>query len=168
MTNGFTLIELLLVLAVISVMMAIGFAVGAQVKEKTRQTVCVSNLRQIGQALTMYRQDYPDSFYFLPIGLRDLSPRYITDKRIFRCPNDPTDYTSLPPPYFPISYGYQYILIPIPEHPADVWANLYPQRGEDFPIVYDLHHRVRGMRAPWIVLRLNGRVEIVREGWRVV
>jgi prepilin-type N-terminal cleavage/methylation domain-containing protein len=161
-TDGFTLVELLLVLAVIALMAGIGLAVGSQVREKARQTVCVSNLRQIGQALTMYSQDYPDSLYFLPVGLRYLYPRYVSDKRLFYCPNDFTDYSTLPPSYFPVSYGYQYILTPIPEHPSDHWANLYPQYGDNFPIVFDNRHRVRSTGAPWIVLRLNGRVEVIR------
>ncbi|MCS6862495.1 MAG: prepilin-type N-terminal cleavage/methylation domain-containing protein [Abditibacteriales bacterium] len=161
-TNGFTLVELLLVLTAIALMVGIGFAVGSQVREKARQSVCVSNLRQIGQALAIYSQDYPDPLYFLPVDLRHLYPRYVSDKRLFYCPNDFTDYSALPPPYFPLSYGYQYIRIPIPEHPNDHWANLYPQYGDNFPIVFDHRHRDRSTGAPWIVLRLNGRVEIIR------
>ncbi len=55
---GFTLIELLVVIAIIAVLAAILFPVFAQARAKARQASCISNLRQIGTALAMYRQDY--------------------------------------------------------------------------------------------------------------
>ena len=58
MKRGFTLIELLVVIAIIAVLAAILFPVFATARGKARQTVCTSNLRQIGLALQMYAQDY--------------------------------------------------------------------------------------------------------------
>jgi prepilin-type N-terminal cleavage/methylation domain-containing protein len=58
--KGFTLIELLVVIAILAIIAAILFPVFAQVREKARQTTCVSNLRQIGAALAMYMQDYDE------------------------------------------------------------------------------------------------------------
>ena len=57
---AFTLIELLVVIAIIAVLAAILFPVFAQAREKARQAACTSNLRQIGQALAMYAQDYDE------------------------------------------------------------------------------------------------------------
>ena len=57
---GFTLIELLVVIAIIAVLAAILFPVFAQAREKARQTACVSNLKQIGNGLMMYVQDYDE------------------------------------------------------------------------------------------------------------
>lgn len=64
-TRAFTLIELLVVIAIIAILAAILFPVFAQAREKARQTVCVSNEKQILLAILMYNQDYDEVF---PLG----------------------------------------------------------------------------------------------------
>ena len=56
--KAFTLIELLIVIAIVALLAAILFPVFAQAKEKGRQTVCASNLRQLALANQMYSGDY--------------------------------------------------------------------------------------------------------------
>ena len=56
--KAFTLIELLVVIAIIAVLAATLFPVFAQARSKARQAACLSNIRQMGLAISMYRQDY--------------------------------------------------------------------------------------------------------------
>ncbi len=97
--SGFTLIELLVVIAMIALLAAILFPVFAQAREKARQTVCLSNMNQVGKACLMYSGDYDEMV--VPQGIKVgtksyfwptlLYPYIITasgnaSKSIFYCP----------------------------------------------------------------------------------
>ncbi|MBC8141311.1 MAG: DUF1559 domain-containing protein [Armatimonadetes bacterium] len=100
-SRGFTLIELLVVIAIIALLAAILFPVFASTREKARQTVCVSNLKQIGLAVRMYVQDFDETFpvfhayNFSPApgqpghrGVESQLEPYTKSRDIFRCPDD--------------------------------------------------------------------------------
>jgi prepilin-type N-terminal cleavage/methylation domain-containing protein/prepilin-type processing-associated H-X9-DG protein len=56
-SRAFTLIELLVVIALIALLMAMLMPALQRVKEASRETVCKSNLRNVGLGLTAYLQD---------------------------------------------------------------------------------------------------------------
>lgn len=60
MRKGLTLMELLIIAALIAILITLFFSVLSHVREKIRQTVCMSNLKQIGIALHMYARDWND------------------------------------------------------------------------------------------------------------
>jgi prepilin-type N-terminal cleavage/methylation domain-containing protein/prepilin-type processing-associated H-X9-DG protein len=72
--RGFTLIELLVVIAIVTILAGILFPVFSQVRERARQTTCLSNLRQISTGMQLYLQDYDDQFP--PVVSRGSSPGY--------------------------------------------------------------------------------------------
>src|SRR5215212_499304 len=97
--RGFTLIELLVVIAIIAILAAILFPVFAQAREKARSSTCLSNQKQIALALSMYGQDYDETFPFaialdpntsLDIEWEDLVQPYIKGGNvggIMSCPS---------------------------------------------------------------------------------
>lgn len=60
--QGFTLIELLVVIAIIAILAAILFPVFARAREKARQTHCLGNIKQLGNAFRMYLDDWDNTF----------------------------------------------------------------------------------------------------------
>src|SRR5579862_8507972 len=62
--TGFTLIELLVVIAIIAILAAMLFPVFVQAREAARQTVCMSNERQLGMAVQLYVDDYDRLFFY--------------------------------------------------------------------------------------------------------
>jgi prepilin-type N-terminal cleavage/methylation domain-containing protein/prepilin-type processing-associated H-X9-DG protein len=126
---AFTLIELLVVIAIIAILAALLFPVFAQARDKARQVACFANLRQIGQALQMYLQDYDEH---LPIACawgRGIGPPDVLAKECAQDsvpPNTPKD-TYLGPEQTPPRF-IQELLHPYVGN-ADIW--FCPNRGKD-------------------------------------
>jgi prepilin-type processing-associated H-X9-DG protein/prepilin-type N-terminal cleavage/methylation domain-containing protein len=60
--RGWTLVELLVVIALITALAALLFPVLARARDQARRTICLSHLREIGQAHLLYLQDWDDRF----------------------------------------------------------------------------------------------------------
>jgi len=129
--SGFTLIELLVVIAIIAILAAILFPVFAKVREKARQTTCVSNMKQMGLGMMQYLQDNDEMY---PFGVINAGPAkyggvgqggsmpgtgagwagtmmpYVKATGVFSCPDDPTQATTGAIPTFPVSYALNYLL----------------------------------------------------------
>ncbi|HIE51311.1 MAG TPA: DUF1559 domain-containing protein [Armatimonadetes bacterium] len=92
--GGFTLIELLVVIAILGILAGIIFPVFSRAREKGRQTTCISNLRQLGEASRIYQQEF-DGFYVPHGGYNghqfgsgiDALAFLVRDPGIFVCPS---------------------------------------------------------------------------------
>jgi prepilin-type N-terminal cleavage/methylation domain-containing protein/prepilin-type processing-associated H-X9-DG protein len=97
--SGFTLIELLVVIAIIAILSAILFPVFAQARAKARQSVCISNNKQIASAVLMYAQDYDEAIVpfqvtvsRVPYNINTfnmLLDTYIKNQAVWNCPAEP-------------------------------------------------------------------------------
>jgi prepilin-type N-terminal cleavage/methylation domain-containing protein len=83
---GFRLIELLVVLAVIAVLASMLFPVFAKAREKSRQTTCLSNVRQMSTALAMYLQDNGGRFPQAATWVQDIQNGGVSEKMLC-CPS---------------------------------------------------------------------------------
>lgn len=107
---GFTLIELLIVLGLLAILGAILLPVFTQARMDAHRIVCVSNLRQLGQATQMYAQEYDDQAPYggdpcdlnttgwsgspydeqvsLMEPLNEVLAPYVVDATLWHCPSD--------------------------------------------------------------------------------
>jgi prepilin-type N-terminal cleavage/methylation domain-containing protein/prepilin-type processing-associated H-X9-DG protein len=115
--RGFTLIELLVVIAIIAILAAILFPVFAKVREKARQTSCLSNEKQLGLAFVQYIQDYdeklPSGVVGAPTGFAagvssgfgwaGVVYPYVKSTGLYKCPDDSTTNNGTA---VPVSYAF--------------------------------------------------------------
>lgn len=69
--SAFTLVELLTVIGILAITAAIALPVIAKARGRAHQTACLSNLRQLHGALSLYVQDHESSYPLILSGARD-------------------------------------------------------------------------------------------------
>lgn len=115
--RGYTIIEIIVVILIITILAGITFPVYIHIKEKGKQTICLSNLRQLAQACLMYAQNnndvlppYTNGFSQqgweysgegnegIPLSslLHDSLMSYVSNDKIFFCPSDPYAGENIP------------------------------------------------------------------------
>jgi len=82
--RGVTLVEVVLMTAVFGVLAGMLMPAFSRAKSKNRRALCVNNLRQFSNALSLLRIDGKDR----PPWLSCLYPTHVRDKAMFICPAD--------------------------------------------------------------------------------
>ncbi len=116
--RGFTLVEVLATIGIIALLAALLFPALATARERSRQTACLSNLRQIGVAVSQYVSDNDEQHFTFPTGfLNGVSVNkgwagrifpYLKVPEILHCPSDATEATHYPgfaEAAYPVSYA---------------------------------------------------------------
>jgi prepilin-type N-terminal cleavage/methylation domain-containing protein len=178
-SRAFTLVELLVVIAVIGILSGLLLPVLGRGKTGAQSIQCVSNLRQIGMALTLYVQDNRDRLPvcagYLPSQQSNLPPITLTlfpnqkTNLLFRCPSDKENF-----PVELTSYEWNFWLNGAPYLAPD-WATIYTNEAaiivntlfggrNDTPIMGDADpvHNPSGVWMGKNALYFDGRVQKVR------
>lgn len=87
--RAFTLVEMIIVIAIIGVLAGLILPALWRARAKARETECLSDLKQIGYFLEMYRQDHTvDSYERNPPRLTHLYDAYVKQLELFLCTDD--------------------------------------------------------------------------------
>ena len=168
--RGFTVIEMLVVFAIIVVLVGTLFAATGHVRENARQTVCLSNLRQMSMAFRMYCQDsgiedkpteiekIPDNIAAGRTNELTFTKPYGWDQGKLFCPDAQRKNS--------FQDGYLWHTFPKdPKYPfLRTFSQEYALCGETVPLFLDDNHNPRNPDVPeppqifWLAARFDGSV----------
>jgi len=133
--RAFTITELLVVILIIAIVASIAFPVFTQTKYKAQATTCISNIRQIYTAVSLYENEYGE---YPPNRLNwpGLKPYYPT---LLHCPAAPKSTSYLD------DYNIFDSFVPNPnvaqeQAEYDAWDACKKIRGPAMPIIFDRNH----------------------------
>lgn len=115
--SGFTLVELLVVIAIIGLLAGMLVPALAKARQSARSAACMSNLRQVGLALSTYLGDenhYPLATSGDGLGSWQRALRPYAATNVFLCServrvaDEYVSLLSLPGPWIPLHYGYNH------------------------------------------------------------
>ena len=85
----FNLVELIVVIGIIGILAGLIFPIVGHVKEKSKRTACMSNLRQLQVGVSIFRASRKDRY---PAWLSNLYKKEMKGSaKAYLCPNDPKD-----------------------------------------------------------------------------
>ena len=133
-SKGFTLIELLVVVVIILILAAILFPVFTKARDNARRAACISNVKQIGVAIGLYKEDFDNCYpaykyeYYnivkadwgLGYWMHMIDP-YVKSQHIFYCPSAYRDRSAMEDPANKISYG----SYGINEYMVHIWPDVH-------------------------------------------
>jgi prepilin-type N-terminal cleavage/methylation domain-containing protein len=149
--RGFSLLELLIVLLIISLLAAILLPSLARAMRQASNAVCMHNLKEVYHALHTYRMDNDG---WIPVSTSSpsraldphdswfakLTPKYIGDAHLLRCPDDlhPVTLNSFGEPIIQSSYGLSDFIQSSPEGYLAHIDRYQPKRPLDTILLADV------------------------------
>ena len=159
--RGFSMIELIVVMGIVALLSALLFPILAATKSKAGETACMSNLRQLGIAMLMYKDEEGE----FPWNGHGAFERYLGHARLY-CPKKPGNSA-----YNFSTYSNNAIFTapakdPFSKKVLGALQDCYEARGPQFPLLADQNHLPKVLVANdaryWLlVFRVSGAVQRV-------